>query len=318
ALLGNEEFELMKPGVRIINCARGALIDQKALVEAIRSRKVAQAALDVYDREPLAQDDPILKMSEIISTPHLGASTGEAQDKVALIISEQVIDYLKHGEVRNAINMPSIDAELLAKIKPYLQLGEDMGKFISQLTDGAVNSIHIQYNGEVANLNVAPISVTILKGLFTSSIDGVNMVNAPYIAKERGVQVEESRSTEIQDYTSVIRVRVETDNGSRDISGSLSGKKHPRIIRIDEYHFEAALSKYMLALTNNDVPGVIGNIGNILGRHGTNIAGFHLGRLAEKGGAAVAIINIDSPPTNQAMEELRATQNILKVYFVTL
>lgn len=318
ALLGNKEFELMKSGVRIINCARGALIDQEALIKAIHSKKVAQAALDVYDKEPLVPDSPLLKMDEIISTPHLGASTEEAQENVAIAISEQIIDFLKHGQVRNAINMPSIDEELLSKIKPYLELGEDMGKFISQLIEGPMNSIRIQYNGEVANLNVAPITVTILKGLFFHTIDGVNMVNAPYIAKERGIEVQESKSNEIQDYTSTIQVQVRTDNGGRDISGSLSGKKTPRIIKIDEYYFEATFSKYMLVLTNNDVPGIIGKVGNILGQNDLNIAGFHLGRLAEKGGKAVAVINIDSPPTAKALEELRKTENILDVYSVIL
>ncbi|MFQ5674153.1 MAG: phosphoglycerate dehydrogenase [Nitrospinales bacterium] len=317
-LLGKAAFDKMKSGMRIINCARGALIDHEALVEAIRAGKVAQAALDVYEKEPLPPDSPILKMDEIISTPHLGASTGEAQDKVALIISEQIIDYLKHEEVRNAVNMPSIDGELLAKIRPYLALGENMGKLISQLINGAINSVRIQYNGDVANLNVTPISITILKGLFSQTIDGVNMVNAPYIAKERGIEVQESKSNEIQDYTSAVQVRVTTDNGGRDIGGTLSAKQTPRIIKIDEYNFEATFSKYMLVLTNNDKPGVIGKVGNILGENNLNIAGFHLGRLDEKGGKAVAVINIDSPPTDKALAELRNTANIIQVFPVIL
>ncbi|MEC7641051.1 MAG: phosphoglycerate dehydrogenase [Nitrospinota bacterium] len=316
-LLGKEAFAHMKPGMRIINCARGTLIDHEALVEAIESKKVAQAALDVYEKEPLPPESPLLNREEIITTPHLGASTGEAQDKVALIISEQVIDYLKHGEVRNAVNMPSIDAELLSKIKPYLVLGEDMGKLIFQLIDGAIHSVRMQYNGEVANLNVAPISIAVLKGLLSQTVDGVNMVNAPYIAKERGVEVQESKSNEIHDYTSAIQVEVTTEKGSRNLGGTLSAKQTPRIIKIDNYNFEAVFSKQMLVLTNNDKPGVIGKVGNILGENGVNIAGFQLGRLDE-GGNAVAVINIDTAPTKQVLQALEKTENVLKVYPVTL
>ncbi|MBI4384673.1 MAG: phosphoglycerate dehydrogenase [Nitrospinae bacterium] len=317
ALLGKEEFDMMKPGMRIVNCARGGLIDDAALVEAIKSKKVAQAALDVYDKEPVSPDSPLLAMDEIICTPHLGASTEEAQEKVAVAICDQVIDFLKYGRVRNAVNMPSIDEDLLAKIKPFLELGENLGKLVSQLTDSALRKVHIQYNGEVAAHKVQPITIAILKGLFARTIDGVNMVNAPYIAKERGVEVQESRSNEIHDYTSTIQVQVSAETGGRSITGSIFGKGDPRIVKFDEYYFEAVFSKYMLVLNNMDVPGVIGKLGNILGKNNINIAGFHLGRLSEKG-KAVAVINIDSPPTSETLRELRETPNILEVHSVML
>ncbi len=317
ALLGKEEFDQMKPGIRIVNCARGALIDDKALIEAIKEKKVARAALDVYAKEPLAMDSPLLEVDEITCTPHLGASTGEAQEKVAIAICDQIIDYLKYGNVRNAVNVPSIDAETLAKIKPYLVLGEDLGSLISQLTEGALTRIEIQYNGEVANLNVEPISIAIIKGLLNRSIDGVNMVNAPFIAKERGVEIQESKSNEVHEYTSTVQVQVTTQNRTHRVTGSIFGKGDSRIIQFDEYNFEAVLSKNMLVLHNMDVPGVIGNLGNILGKNNLNIAGFHLGR-KEDGGKAVAIINIDSPPTTEALRELRNTTNILSVHSVTL
>ncbi|MFQ5449832.1 MAG: phosphoglycerate dehydrogenase [Nitrospinaceae bacterium] len=316
-LLSEPEFSLMKPGVRIVNCARGTLIDEKALIDAIRSKKVAQAALDVYSKEPLSPTSPLLGMKEIICTPHLGASTEEAQEKVAVAICDQMIDYLKYGNVRNAINMPAIDAETLNKIKPYLVLGEDLGLFVSQLIDGPIQKVEIQYNGEIARENVEPITISLLKGLFTRSIDGINMVNAPYIAKERGVQVQESKSNEIREYRNTIQVRVSTQQGTRFIIGSIFGKGDPRIVQIDEYCFEAVLSKHMLVLNNMDFPGVIGNLGNILGKNNINVAGFHLGRLKE-GGKAVAVINIDSPPTSETLREVRETPNILSVKSVTL
>tara|TARA_B100000686_G_scaffold56627_1_gene60906 strand:+ start:721 stop:2301 length:1581 start_codon:yes stop_codon:yes gene_type:complete len=317
-LLGEKQFNVMKSGVRIINCARGALIDSEALIKAIEVGKVAQAALDVYEKEPLNTDSPLLKTEGIICTPHLGASTEEAQDKVAVAISEQLIGYLKYGQVRNAVNMPSIDAELLVKIKPYLGLAENMGKLISQIAEGAIKSVHILYTGDVAKLNSDPITVTILQGLFARTIDGVNMVNAPFIAKERDIEVQESKSNDVQDYTSAIGVKVTTNKGTRSIAGSLSGKSAPRIVKIDEFDFEAGFSKHMIVFTNYDAPGVIGKVGNILGENGINIAGFHLGRLSEQGSKAVAVINTDIAPTETALKQLKVTENILELFSVRL
>lgn len=316
-LLGKKEFDLMKPGVRIVNCARGSLIDHEALIEAIKSKKVAQAALDVYEKEPLNPDSPLLKMDEIICTPHLGASTEEAQENVAVAVADQLIDYLKYGNVRNAINMPSIDAETLKQIQPYLVLGEDLGLLAAQLIDGPILKVEIQYNGDIADLNVDPITTSVLKGLLSRSIDGINMVNAPFIAKDRGIQVQESKSNEVHEYTSTLQLQVKTKNGTRDITGSIFGKGDPRIVKFDEYFLEAVLSPNMLVLNNKDVPGVIGNLGHALGKHNINVAGFHLGRLKEKS-MAMAIINIDSPPTSEALRDLRETSSILSVNSVTL
>lgn len=316
-LIGKSEFDLMKPGMRIINCARGGLIDEEALIEAIKDKKVAQAALDVYAQEPVSPDNPILNVDEIICTPHLGASTGEAQDNVAIAVCDQIIDFLKYGRVLNAVNMPSISEELLAKIKPCLELGEDLGKLASQLVDGPISQVRILYSGEVAEVDIKPITISILKGLFMGTIEGVNMVNAPFIAKERGVEVQESKSNEIKDYTSTIQIEVSAENGGRSITGSIFGKGDPRIVKFDDYYFEAVISKHMLILMNRDVPGVIGNLGKILGENKINIAGFHLGRITEKG-KAVAVINIDSPPTSEALRMLRETPNILEVYSVTV
>jgi D-3-phosphoglycerate dehydrogenase len=316
-LLGKEEFDQMKPGIRIVNCARGSLIDDAALIEAVQSKKVAGAALDVYHKEPLDLNSPLLEVDEIICTPHLGASTGEAQAKVAMAICDQIIDYLKYGNVRNAVNVPSIDAETLAQIKPYLVLGEDLGNFISQLIESPITRVEIQYNGEVSTMKVEPITIAILKGLFNRSIEGINMVNAPFIAKERGIEVQESKSNEVHDYTNTVHVQIISESGTRKVTGSIFGKGDSRIVQFDEYHMEAVLSKNMLVLNNMDVPGVIGNLGNILGKNKLNIAGFHLGRQKEEG-KAISIVNIDSPPTTETLRELRNTSHILSVDSVTL
>ena len=316
-LLGKDEFNIVKPGVRIINCARGQLIDEEALIQAIKDGKVAQAALDVYSKEPVDPDSPLMDVPEIICTPHLGASTGEAQDKVAIAICDQLIDFLKYGSIRNAVNMPSIDEETLKQIKPYLDLGSDLGQLASQLVEGPITQVKVQYNGEVSNLNVQPITIGVLKGLLARSMEGINMVNAPFIAKERGIEVQELKSNEIKDYTSTIQVQVTTKQGTRTITGSIFGKGDPRIVSFDEYHFEAVISKHMLILGNKDVPGVIGKLGNVLGKHDINIAGFNLGRI-EKTGNAVSVINIDSPPTSETLRELREIPNVVEVYSVVL
>ena len=316
-LIGKTEFDLMKPGMRIINCARGGLIDEDALVEAIKGEIVAQAALDVYQQEPVSPDSPLLSLDEIICTPHLGASTEEAQDNVAIAVCDQIIDFLKYGSVLNAVNMPSISEELLGQIKPYLAIGDELGKISSQLVSGPVSQVKILYSGEVANFDVQPITISVLKGIFAGSIEGVNMVNAPFIAKERGIEVQESKSNEIKDYTSTIQVDVITEKDKRSITGSIFGKGDSRIVKFDDYYFEAVISKYMLILMNQDVPGVIGNLGKILGENKINIAGFHLGRITEKD-KAVAVINIDSPPTSEALRALRETPNILDVHSVMI
>ena len=213
--------------------------------------------------------------------------------------------------------MPSIDAETLAQIKTSLELGEELGTFISQLADGPITHVAIQYNGKVAGMAIDPITISILKGMLKQTIDGVNMVNAPYIAKERGIEVKESRSTEVHEYTSTIEVRITTKNGERSVTGSNFGKGDSRIVKIDEFNFEALLSKHMLVLKNMDVPGVIGNLGQAMGNHQINIAGFHLGRLPENN-QAIAIINIDSAPTSETLRELRDSPNIISINSVSL
>ena len=308
---------MAKPGIRIVNCARGNLIDESALIEAIKTKQVAQAALDVYVKEPLSPDSPLLNFDEIICTPHLGASTEEAQEKVAIAVANQIVDYLKNGNISNAVNMPSIDADTLSKIQPYLKLGEDLGIFVSQLLDGPLTGVEVQYNGEVAEQRIDAVTISVLKGLLTRNIEGINMVNAPFIAKDRGIEVKESKSTEVHQYTSTITVTAKTSEGERSVTGSVFGKGDSRIVQFNEFHFEAVLSKYMLALTNMDVPGVIGKLGSVLGANSINIAGFHLGRIKE-GDKAVAVVNIDSQPDSKTIDALKKIEGILNVSIVLL
>jgi D-3-phosphoglycerate dehydrogenase / 2-oxoglutarate reductase len=316
-LLSTKEFNMAKPGIRIVNCARGNLIDEGALIEAIKSKQVAQAALDVYVKEPLSPDSPLLNFDEIICTPHLGASTEEAQEKVAIAVADQIVDFLKNGNILNAVNMPSIDSDTLSKIEPYLKLGEDLGIFVSQLLDGPLTSVEVQYNGEVAEQRIDPVTISVLKGLLTQNIEGINMVNAPFIAKDRGIEIKESKSTEVREYTSTITVTAKTSVNKHSVTGSVFGKGDSRIVQFNEFHFEALLSKHMLVLTNMDVPGVIGKLGSALGTNKINIAGFHLGRVKE-GDKAVAVINIDSQPDSETITALREIEGILNVSTVLL
>jgi D-3-phosphoglycerate dehydrogenase len=213
--------------------------------------------------------------------------------------------------------MPSIDADSMNKIKPYLKLGEDLGIFIAQLLDEPLTGVEVQYNGEVAEQRIDPITISVLKGLLTRNIEGINMVNAPFIAKDRGIEVKESKSTEVHEYTSTIKVTAKTNKGERSVTGSVFGKGDSRIVQIDEFYFEAVLSKDMLILTNNDIPGVIGRLGSALGASNINIAGFHLGRIKE-GEKAVAVVNIDSQPNDKTIQTLREISGILNVSTVTL
>lgn len=309
-LICEKTIKKMKPSVRIINCARGDIIKEADLLKAIKEKKVAGAALDVFEKEP-PEKNPLLLLDEVICTPHLGASTDEAQENVAVAVAEQIVDYLKNGQIRNAINVPSVDAEILKKIKPYLYLGEKIGSLQAQLCSGRIQQINIIYSGEVAKMETSPITLAVLKGLLSVFVEtDLNMVNAPVIAKERGIEVLESRSSESHDFASLMSVKVATDEESKTIEGSLFGKEDTRIVRIDEYHIEASPEGNMLVFSNVDAPGVIGKIGTILGNNNINIAGFNLSRKIVNG-KAMAIVNLDSPLTDKAQGEIKKIPNII-------
>ena len=279
-----------KKGVRIVNCARGGLIDEAALKDAIESGHVAGAALDVFLVEP-AKDSPLFALEQIICTPHLGASTSEAQENVALQVAEQMADFLVKGAVVNALNMPSLSAEDAPKLRPYLRLSEQVGGFAGQIAEGALDSIVIEYEGNVAALNLRPLTAVILKGILATQLDTVNMVNAPIIARERDIKVSETRRDQSPDYQTAIRVTVGSGEHKHSVTGTLFGEK-PRVVAIDGIAIDAELTAHMLLIENLDKPGFIGSLGRTLGDAQVNIAAFHNGRTGA-GQRAFCLVSVD-------------------------
>jgi D-3-phosphoglycerate dehydrogenase len=300
----------MKPGVRIVNCARGGIIDEEALYDALTSGKVAGAALDVFEQEPNTTS-PLLSLNNFICTPHLGASSEEAQENVAIEIARQVVDYLQKGIVRNAVNAPSMDPELYRVLQPYLILSEKLGRLASQLAEGGLQEIRIDYQGEIAGYDAAPLTAAVVKGSLDHFMeDAVNYVNALAVAKARSIRVVESKVMEEADYTSLISVAVRSDRGTSEVAGTLFSRREPRVVRIDEFRLEAVPEGHLLIFSNLDVPGVIGTIGTLLGRNQVNIAGMQLGR-ERPGGRAVSVVNVDGPIPPHVMEEIRRLPNIV-------
>ncbi|MGE5506619.1 MAG: phosphoglycerate dehydrogenase [Actinomycetota bacterium] len=302
----------MKKGVRIINCARGGLVVEADLKAAIESGQVAAAALDVFEVEP-AKDNNLFGMDKVVCTPHLGASTTEAQENVALQVAEQMADYLLTGAVTNALNMPSVSAEDAPKLKPYMKLAGQLGSFAGQLTENALKSVKIEYLGHVAGLNTKPLTAMILEGLLKPMVEAVNMVNAPVIAKDRNVEVSEVRNDREGDYHTMIRLSVTTDVRERSVAGTLFGGDKPRIVEIKGIPIEAELGPNMLYVTNQDKPGFIGALGTLLGQHGVNIATFHLGR-AEAGGDAILLTQVDQPVGPELLDKVRALPQVVNAH----
>ncbi|MBU2590952.1 MAG: phosphoglycerate dehydrogenase [Nitrospinota bacterium] len=318
-LIGEKEFGMMKPTARLINCARGGIVNEAALIKAVKEKKIAGAALDVYDKEPLPEDNPLREVDDIIMTPHLGASTDEAQVNVAIDIAGQIIDMLQNGQIRNSVNAPSVSADMLKKLRPYIDLADKLGCTISQLVEGGIKEINITYSGDIAKLDRRPVTVSLLKG-FLQVFAGeglVNMVNAPYFAKERGIKVTESTTSEVTEFKNTISVVVTTDKMTRRLDGCVFLDNVLRIVRVDDYWIEASLSEYMLFISNKDLTGVIGKIGGILGDNKVNIAGMHLGR-DFAGGEAISIINVDSEATEKTLESLKALPYVNYVTMVKL
>ncbi|MBI4967037.1 MAG: phosphoglycerate dehydrogenase [Rhodospirillales bacterium] len=299
-----------KKGVRIVNCARGGLIVEADLKAAIESGQVAGAALDVFMVEP-AKENALFGLDKVIATPHLGASTSEAQENVALQVAEQMADYLLTGAVTNALNMPSVSAEDAPKLRPYMRLAEQIGSFAGQLTEHGLKSVTIAYEGDVARLNTKPLTQIVLQGLLKPQLESVNMVNAPVVAKERDIKVTETKNEASSDYHTLIRLSVTTDKRSRDVAGTLFGGSKPRIVQVNDIAIEAELGAHMLYVVNQDKPGFIGKLGGLLGEAKINIATFHLGR-NQAGGDAVALIQVDQPLTEAVLEKVRALPHVVQ------
>ncbi|MFP6688173.1 MAG: NAD(P)-dependent oxidoreductase, partial [Alphaproteobacteria bacterium] len=294
-----------------VNCARGGLVVEADLKAAIESGHVAGAALDVFEVEP-ARDNPLFELDQVIATPHLGAATEEAQENVARQVADQMSDFLLKGGVTNAVNTPSVAAEDLPKLAPYMRLAEQLGSFAGQLTETGLIGATIEYEGAAAALNCQPLTAIVLQGLLRPQLDSVNLVNAPLIAKERGIDVREVKRDHAEDYQTLIRLTVVTERQRRSLAGTLFAGDKPRIVEIKGIKIEAELSPHMLYFTNNDKPGLIGGIGQILGDAGVNIATFNLGR-AEAGGDAIGLASIDSDASEQVLNQLRALTHIVQV-----
>ncbi len=307
----------MKNGVRIINCARGGIINEQDLYEAMKSGKVAAAALDVLEKEP-PENNPLLTLDNLICTPHLGASTEEAQENVALAVAEQIADYLVHGTIRNAVNFPSIPSDQVPRLQPYINLAEKLGSFSCQIFEGGATEIIVEYYGDAAAVNTAPVTIAALKGYLSPILlETVNFVNAPFIAKERGIEVKETRSSDAGDFYSKITIRRKAKNKESYVSGTLYSKKDPRVIEIDHFKVEIVPEGELLLMYNNDKPGVIGNIGNLLGKNNINIARMHFGR-ESAGGTAISVVSLDAKPGPEVLDQLKALPNILSIKQISL
>jgi D-3-phosphoglycerate dehydrogenase / 2-oxoglutarate reductase len=316
-IIGEAAFAMMKEGVRIINCARGGLVDERALYEAIKSGKVSGAALDVFVQEPVPADHPLLTLDEVVVTPHLGASTSEAQDAVAVTIAEQVTNYLVNAAIAGAVNVPAVTAEALESIGPYIKLGEKLGSFQAQFFNQPVNDVLISYSGEVAQLDVRPITQAVLTGLLKSVSARVNQVNASLIAEERGLRVTESKELAAQDFTSLMEVTVRNDSSENTVAGTLFGRHELRIVNIGSYRLEAVPEGHMLVVRNEDQPGVVGRVGTFLGDHKINIAQLYLSR-NKAGGTAISVYQVDSALNTQTLAELAKVPHVFSVKQISL
>ena len=310
-LIDKSAFAKMKKGVHIVNCARGGIIVEEDLRDALDSGQVAGAGLDVFATEP-ARENILFGRDDVICTPHLGAATTEAQEKVALQVAEQMADYLLTGAVINALNMPSVTAEEAPKLRPYMALAELLGSFAGQLTETGLKAFTVEFEGQAASLNTRPLMAAALTGLLRPLLDSVNMVSAPVIARERNIRCTEIKRTEPADYETLIRLTVTTERVSRSVAGTLFGGARPRIVEIKDIPIEAEIGPHMLYITNKDKPGVIGDLGRTLGEAKVNIATFHLGR-ANEGGDAIALLQVDRAVDKALLDQITALPNIIQV-----
>lgn len=316
-LINKKTIKIMKPGVRIINCARGGIINEKDLYDAIVEGKVAGAALDVFEKEP-PENNPLLTLDNVVATPHLGASTKEAQENVAVAVAEQIVDYLIHGTIRNAVNFPSIPSDQVSRLQPFINLAEKIGGFAAQMFEGGVTGINIEYQGDASRINTAPVTIAAIKGFLSPMLEEtVNFVNAPVIAKERGIEVKEIKSSDEGDYQSLIALRVKAKDKESYFAGTLFSKKDPRIVNVDNFKVEIMPEGELLFMYNNDKPGVIGNIGTLLGKNRINIARMHFGRETQ-GGKAISVVSIDTHASPQIIEEIKKLPNILLIKQISL
>ncbi|MDN4594171.1 phosphoglycerate dehydrogenase [Polycladomyces subterraneus] len=315
-LINREAFEKMKTGVRIVNCARGGIIDERALLEAIQTGKVAGAALDVFEQEPPG-NHPLFGLPQVIVTPHLGASTVEAQENVAIDVSEEILHILRGEPFKNAVNLPSIPVELQEKLAPYQTLAESLGQFIAQAAPGALHSVTVTYSGELTELDTAPLTRMIIKGVLSYHLSDVNYVNAPFLAQQRGVNITEQKTSQTRGFTNLISVEITTDQEQRKVSGTLLNGFGPRIVKVDEYPIDVVPEGHLLLIQHQDQPGVIGRVGTLLGTRNVNIASMQVGR-KQIGGQAIMMLTIDKPVSPDILAQLAQLDDIRSVREIDL
>ena len=312
-LIGDKEFEMMKDGVFIINCARGGIIDEEALLRYIKKGKIKGAALDVFEKEP-PEKNPLLQIDQVIATPHLGASTKEAQMNVAQQLAQQIVDALQKKIVKNAVNLPALDEKSLEYIRGYLSLGEKIGIFLRQLIDGEIKEIVLEYSGEIINYDLSLVRANVIVGLFSEE-ENVNLVNAPLIVKEKGIKLREIRKEKADEFTNLITVEVKNSK-KVSVSGTLI-REEPRIVKIDGFSVEAVPKGYLLICYNEDKPGIMGHIGTVLGKRGINIASMTLGR-KKKGGPAITVLNLDQGIDKEVINKIEEFPAIHSVRLVRI
>jgi len=316
-MINKDSNARMKKGAMLINCARGGIVNEDDLYDALESGHLAGAALDVFGTEP-PEDLKLMNLSSFICTPHLGASTREAQDNVAQDVAEQIAAYLLHGTVKNAVNVPSVSAELMATLRPYAILAEKMGSLQTQLIDSGIEEVQINYSGRVAEYDVTPLTTAMLKGLLTPILkDDVNFINASFIATERGIKVVESKTKTSEDFASLISLRVKSLEGKNIVSGTIFGKTMPRILRINDFYLEAIPEGHNLLIYNQDVPGVIGHIATALGKHDINIGRMGVGQEKDKQ-QNIILLNTNISVNDDILEELRDMEYVFSARRIEL
>lgn len=309
-MLNADLFSKMKQGAVVLNCARGGIVNEKDLYEALTSGKLGGAALDVFEKEPTTIEHPLLGLENFICTPHLGASTREAQENVAVAVAKQISDYLISGEVRNAVNVPSVSGDALAQLEPVLNLAGQLGTFLAHLTNSAIEEVAITYQGDLSSIDTAPVTISILKNLLAPALkEDVNFVNAPILAEERGIKVVESKSKTADNFNNLLEIKVKTLTETNSITGTIFGKKEPRIVKLNDFRVEAIPEGHMLLIYNDDRPGVIGKIGITLGQSGLNISRMQVGQDAENK-RNVILLTLDSKADQAAIDELLAQDGV--------
>jgi len=300
------QLEVLKPGVRLINCARGGIYNEQALVQGLESGKIAGVALDVYEEEPCT-DSPLFGKPGVVCTPHLGASTEEAQTQVAVEAVGLLTDFLVNGTIRHAVNVAPLDAKTFEALRGYLDVAYRLGVFMAGIQEGSINACRLLYRGEIADKDTKVLTAAFSAGLLSQALEAeVNLVNAELMLRDRGIELVTECRSEMGAFRSSMRVEVETDAGSHEITGTVFGQSMPRLVAIDGYRLEAYLDGWLLVFTHQDVPGMIGAVGTIFGKHGVNIGQMAVGRAGDKpGGEAVGVLNLDAAPAPEALEDVR-------------